>query len=183
MLKDTSGERHVIPAAEIVSRTKQKVSTMPDNVALGLAPQDLADLVAFLASNPRAPGKRLETRSALQRQGPRRLDVLPRGPEGEDGGRVVGRRTASCTARATRSATCARRGLHELRARRSSGASIPRSAPGNSGVLLRMTGADKVWPKSIEAQLQHRRRRRHLEHRRSSPMQVDPARTRGPAAR
>src|ERR1043165_2573986 len=25
---------------------------------------------------------------------------------------------------------------------------------GNSGVLLRMTGADKVWPKSVEAQLQ-----------------------------
>ena len=25
--------------------------------------------------------------------------------------------------------------------------------PGNSGVLLRMTGEDKVWPKSIEAQL------------------------------
>ena len=26
---------------------------------------------------------------------------------------------------------------------------------GRSGVLLRMTGADKVWPKSIEAQLMH----------------------------
>jgi hypothetical protein len=27
--------------------------------------------------------------------------------------------------------------------------------PGNGGVLLRMIGEDKVWPKSIEAQLQH----------------------------
>lgn len=27
--------------------------------------------------------------------------------------------------------------------------------PGNSGVLLRMTGPDKVWPRSVEAQLQH----------------------------
>lgn len=27
--------------------------------------------------------------------------------------------------------------------------------PGNSGVLLRMVGQDKVWPKSVEAQLQH----------------------------
>jgi hypothetical protein len=27
--------------------------------------------------------------------------------------------------------------------------------PGNGGVLLRMVGEDKVWPKSIEAQLQH----------------------------
>lgn len=28
------------------------------------------------------------------------------------------------------------------------------AAPGNSGVLLRMVGEDKVWPKSVEAQLQ-----------------------------
>ena len=27
--------------------------------------------------------------------------------------------------------------------------------PGNSGVLLRMIGQDKVWPKSVEAQLHH----------------------------
>ena len=30
----------------------------------------------------------------------------------------------------------------------------PEKGPGNSGVLLRMVGPDKVWPKSIEAQLQ-----------------------------
>jgi hypothetical protein len=29
------------------------------------------------------------------------------------------------------------------------------SKPGNSGALLRMTGPDKVWPKSIECQLHH----------------------------
>jgi hypothetical protein len=29
------------------------------------------------------------------------------------------------------------------------------SKPGNSGVLLRVVGEDKVWPKSIECQLQH----------------------------
>ncbi|MBI3467711.1 MAG: DUF1080 domain-containing protein [Planctomycetes bacterium] len=29
----------------------------------------------------------------------------------------------------------------------------PAKGPGNSGVLLRMVGRDKVWPKSIEAQL------------------------------
>lgn len=32
----------------------------------------------------------------------------------------------------------------------------PAKGPGNSGVLLRMVGEDKVWPKSIEAQLQSR---------------------------
>jgi hypothetical protein len=29
------------------------------------------------------------------------------------------------------------------------------SKPGNSGVLLRIVGEDKVWPKSVEAQLAH----------------------------
>ena len=29
------------------------------------------------------------------------------------------------------------------------------SKPGNSGVLMRMIGEDKVWPRSIEAQLHH----------------------------
>lgn len=29
----------------------------------------------------------------------------------------------------------------------------PEKGPGNSGVLLRMVGKDKVWPKSVEAQL------------------------------
>jgi hypothetical protein len=32
---------------------------------------------------------------------------------------------------------------------------FPGPKPGNGGVLLRMIGPDKVWPKSIEAQLQH----------------------------
>lgn len=32
----------------------------------------------------------------------------------------------------------------------------PAKGPGNSGVLLRMVGEDKVWPKSVEAQLEHR---------------------------
>jgi hypothetical protein len=29
----------------------------------------------------------------------------------------------------------------------------PKGKPGNGGVLLRMTGPDKIWPKSLEAQL------------------------------
>lgn len=32
----------------------------------------------------------------------------------------------------------------------------PKKGPGNSGALLRVVGEDKVWPKSIEAQLQSR---------------------------
>ncbi|MFT7543050.1 MAG: putative membrane-bound dehydrogenase-like protein, partial [Gammaproteobacteria bacterium] len=52
VLKDTQGFRTVIPSVEIVSRTQQSISTMPEGVALGLAPQELADLVAFLQEDP-----------------------------------------------------------------------------------------------------------------------------------
>jgi putative heme-binding domain-containing protein len=53
-LKDTSGKKVIIPAADIDRRVKQKLSVMPDNVALGLKPQELADLLAFLRSEPPA---------------------------------------------------------------------------------------------------------------------------------
>ena len=49
VLKDTQGRRYVLEADDIASRTKQTVSTMPAGVASGLTPQELADLVAFLA--------------------------------------------------------------------------------------------------------------------------------------
>jgi hypothetical protein len=32
----------------------------------------------------------------------------------------------------------------------------PDGTPGNSGVLLRKTGPDTIWPRSLEAQLMHR---------------------------
>jgi hypothetical protein len=32
----------------------------------------------------------------------------------------------------------------------------PGGTPGNSGVLLRKTGPDQIWPRSLEAQLMHR---------------------------
>ena len=51
-LKDTSGRKVIVPTAEIDRRVKQKLSVMPDNVALGLKPQEIADLLAFLRSEP-----------------------------------------------------------------------------------------------------------------------------------
>ena len=50
--------------------------------------------------------------------------------------------------------------------------------PGNSGVLLRMVGEDKVWPKSIEAQLHHQNAG-DIWNIDKFPMKVDPARTSG----
>ena len=51
-LKDTSGRRVTIAADQIERRVKQKLSVMPDNVALGLKPQEIADLLAFLGQGP-----------------------------------------------------------------------------------------------------------------------------------
>lgn len=54
----------------------------------------------------------------------------------------------------------------------------PEIGPGNSGVLLRMIGPDKVWPKSIEAQLHHANAG-DFWNIDQFDMQVDPERTRG----
>jgi putative heme-binding domain-containing protein len=51
-LKESTGEQRVIPAKDIVLRKKQTMSVMPDNVALGLTAQELADLAEFLLKSP-----------------------------------------------------------------------------------------------------------------------------------
>lgn len=50
------------------------------------------------------------------------------------------------------------------------------SKPGNSGVLMRMIGEDKVWPRSIEAQLHHQNAG-DIWNIDKFPMKVDMART------
>jgi len=52
------------------------------------------------------------------------------------------------------------------------------SKPGNSGVLLRVVGQDKVWPKSVEAQLLHQWAG-DIWNIDEFPMKVDPQRTEG----
>ncbi|MCP3859477.1 MAG: DUF1080 domain-containing protein [Phycisphaeraceae bacterium] len=54
----------------------------------------------------------------------------------------------------------------------------PELGAGNSGVLLRMTGEDTVWPRSIEAQL-HSRNAGDIWNIGAFPMIADPARTKG----
>ena len=48
MLKESSGQRRSLPAPSIVSRQQLKLSLMPDNIAVGMTPQELADVVEFL---------------------------------------------------------------------------------------------------------------------------------------
>ena len=52
VLKESNGELRYIEADTIAARRQQKKSLMPDNLALGMTPQDLADLLAFLTSDP-----------------------------------------------------------------------------------------------------------------------------------
>ncbi len=52
MLKDLSGATRSIPAQAIASRRQQKLSLMPDNLALGLTPDELVDLLEHLLTDP-----------------------------------------------------------------------------------------------------------------------------------
>lgn len=53
-LKEPTGNMRPIPAKQIASRQQQKLSLMPDNIALGLTPRELVDLVEYLLSEPPA---------------------------------------------------------------------------------------------------------------------------------
>ncbi len=48
ILKDTLGQQQSIPKKDIASRRQLELSIMPNDVALGLKPQELADLVSYL---------------------------------------------------------------------------------------------------------------------------------------
>lgn len=55
---------------------------------------------------------------------------------------------------------------------------VPEKGAGNSGVLLRVTGEDKVWPRSIEAQL-HSRNAGDIWNIGEYPMKANADRTKG----
>jgi putative membrane-bound dehydrogenase-like protein len=57
VLRDVAGEMRFLPKQDIVTREKQPASIMPDNIALGMKPQDLVDLVEFLSRRPVAQTK------------------------------------------------------------------------------------------------------------------------------
>jgi putative membrane-bound dehydrogenase-like protein len=177
VMKDTTGKRRVIPASEVVTKTKQKASLMPDNVALGLAPQDIADLVAFLMSDPTSPGKRgapIELFDGRTLDGWTFFLAEPKAKMSDvwsvkDGvlrckGQPLG------YLRTVKDWT-----NYELDV---DWRFDPAAGAGNSGVLLRVQAPDKVWPKSIESQLESRNAG-DIWNIDDVPMQVDAARTEG----
>lgn len=177
MVKDTAGVRTLIPRDEIVARRKIPVSAMPDNAVAGLSPQDLADVVRFLADDRQAPRQLGEPIALfngvdltgwtfhLDAPGAQASDVW----SVSDGvldckGSPIGYLRTEAEYEDF---------VLELDWRFPAG-----GPPGNSGVLLRRVGADKVWPKSVEAQLHHRNAG-DIWNIDEVPMQVDAARTSG----
>lgn len=155
VVKETSGRRVVLDAQEIVAREKQKVSAMPDDVSLGIEPQAIADIAALLGE---------KTGGAYTLGAPLALF---------DGKSLAGwtfhlndpkARMEDVWSVKDGILHCAGNPIGYLRTERDFTSFElqldwrfpPGSQPGNSGVLLRVQAPDKVWPKSIEAQLQHR---------------------------
>jgi putative heme-binding domain-containing protein len=177
VLKDTSGKRVSFPESEVESARQQTISVMPDNVALGLKTQDLADLAAFLTADPNvapkfgAPIKLFNGRDfdgwtfCLEDPKLKLADVW----SVRDGVIHCKGRPAGYIRTNAKFASF----VLELDWRWD-----PSEPPQNSGVLLRMTGADKVWPRAIEAQLQHRNAG-DIWNIDEFPMLVDAARTDG----
>ena len=155
VLRDTNGRRHAIPKDEIAARARQTVSAMPDGVALGLAPQGIADVLAFLRSDPTTPGtpgdKVVLFDGTDLAQWTYYLDDASKRMEDvwsvKDGVlRCAGSPTGYIKTKAQFTNF-----VLELDWRFD-----PAKGAGNSGVLLRRTGPDKIWPRSIEAQLMSR---------------------------
>ena len=177
VLKDTTGRLEVIPSETIESRTKQKLSVMPDNAAMGLSEQELADLLEFLRSNPRVPGRRLSEQALFNGQDFRGWTFHSDTPGAKledvfsiENSVLVCKGNPIGYLRTTEDYTNFELSLewrHD-----------PRFPPGNSGVLMRMQGPDKVWPRSIEAQLQHRNAG-DIWNIDEFPMQTEASRTEG----
>jgi putative membrane-bound dehydrogenase-like protein len=152
VLRDLSGRRQVIDADQIQSRHHLQVSTMPSALSLGLQAQDLADLTSFLdADQDRSPmfGPEIELFNGVDRQGWHWQ--LPAGVD-PDSVWSVSEQVLRCEGKPSGYLYTADRYQNfelSLEWRFD-----PQAGPGNSGVLLRVQEPHKVWPHSIEAQLQ-----------------------------
>jgi hypothetical protein len=168
----------VLAASEIASRTRQSVSAMPADVAAALTPQELSDLVEFLVTNPRLPGRRLAQQELFDGASLRGWTFHCEDPKVrvEDVFSVPQPGVLECKGtpigylRTEQEYTSFELTLEWRH--------LPGQPPGNSGVLMRRHGPDKVWPASIEAQLEHRNAG-DIWNIDAFPMQVDPLRTEG----
>ncbi len=178
VLKDTSGMRHVIARDDILARERQSTSIMPQGVALGLGAQGLADLTSFLMEERSSSPVFGEPVVLFDGKSLAGWDFHLRDPQAtmsdvwsvEEGG------VLRCKGNPI--GYIATKGSYENFRLELDWRFDPDKGAGNSGVLLRKVGGDKVWPKSIEAQLQSRSAG-DIWNIDSVPMLVDPAHTSG----
>lgn len=155
VLLRSDGERIVLDADEITARRKQSVSTMPEGLALELSSQELSDLVAFLAEAPDTSSE--EAEEVVLFNG----DSMDAWTHWLSDSSVAFEDVWSVQDGVIRCEGQPRGYLKTKEAfdnyrLRLQWRFDPEAGPGNSGVLLRTTGPDRIWPRSIEAQLQHR---------------------------
>ncbi|MBK8181212.1 MAG: DUF1080 domain-containing protein [Planctomycetes bacterium] len=155
IVKDTAGVRTVLDREEIVARRKVPVSAMPDNASAGLTPQELADVVAFLREDraaPRTPGEPVALFNGVDLTGWTFFLNDPKAQASDVWSVADG--VLDCKGNPV--GYLRTEGVFEDFVLELDWRFPPGGEPGNSGVLLRRVGPDKVWPKSVEAQLQHR---------------------------
>jgi putative heme-binding domain-containing protein len=176
ILKDTLGDRYVIPASDIAHKKKQELSVMPEGLAMGMGAQDLADLVAFLSRDPeREPDFGDPVRLLNGEDFTGWTHHLGGSAERDDVWSVEDG-VLRCNGRpAGYVRTEADHLNYELTLE---WRFDPNKGAGNSGVLCRMTGRDKVWPRSMEAQLQSGSAG-DIWNIDAYPMLTDPGRTNG----
>ncbi|MFT5285747.1 MAG: putative membrane-bound dehydrogenase-like protein [Planctomycetota bacterium] len=177
ILKDNQGKRIVLESEDIASRWKQSLSTMPEGLATGMNAQQLSDLVAFLSDDPeRAPvfGEAIELFDGKSLEGWTHHLTAPNVSMDDVWSVKEGILTCSGNPAGYIRTEESYESFHLVVEWRFD----PELGPGNSGVLLRLNGPDKVWPRSIEAQLQHRNAG-DIWNIGEIDMRANPARTRG----
>jgi len=180
VVKDTQGARRALKKEEIVARRRQTASLMPDGVALGLSDQELADLLAFLEVDPKSPGRPGATIELFNGK-----DLSGWVPWLADAS--VDPSTVWSVADGVLRCEGSPAGYIRTEARHEDFIlelewRFDPARTGNSGVLMRTTGPDRIWPRSIEAQLMHRNAG-DIWNIGDVPMRVDPARVEGARAR
>ena len=151
VLRDTAGKRQAIKASEVLEREHHAVSLMPSADSLGLTPQDLADLIAFLHKDPAqevvfAPAVDITPNAALD-------GWSPQLPDGTDPASVWSVTDGVLRCEGQPIGYLYTDDLYTNFEIELDWRGDPATGPGNSGVLLRVQEPHEVWPRSIEAQL------------------------------
>lgn len=159
LFQDSTGVRHVLAPEDVRERRPLQISIMPEGAASGLTAHELADVLAFLSEDRRAPGapggaSRLGEPIVLFDGSS--LDAWQAFlPGGEDPARTWSIVGDDLVCEGQPIGYLHTRDVFENFVLELEWRFLPGREPGNSGVLLRLNGEHKVWPRSIEAQLQH----------------------------